>query len=440
MPWSHLEPVLIAAAIGAMIGAERERSHPEEPGHVGGVRTFTTMALIGALAALVSPTVVAVGLGAVAAVVVAGSWPTMRTDPGTTTMLAGLATYLLGASTGTRPRLAVAVAVLLVVLLMSKERVHRVLRRQVSDTEMTDAVKLAVVAFVVLPVLPDRGMGPYQVLNPFRIWLLVVAIVGIGCLGYLGVKLLGARRGLLVSGAAGGFVSASATTSAMGRTARDSPDRARPALAGALAASISTMAQLLLVVGVVSTKVLAGLWLPALAAAIALGLAIALILRGDSFRGDRLQGDGHGGDSLGPPDDPATKPESEADDRPDTEPDSEARAFALKPALILAAIITSTVLVSRWASGQLGQGGAIAIAAIAGLADGHAGAVSAAALASRGELDVTTAVWAAGASIGTNTAVKLGLALTSGGARFGWSFALRMAPAALAFALVLALT
>lgn len=45
MPWSHLEPVLIAAAIGAMIGAERERSHPEQPGHVGGVRTFTTVAL-----------------------------------------------------------------------------------------------------------------------------------------------------------------------------------------------------------------------------------------------------------------------------------------------------------------------------------------------------------------------------------------------------------
>ncbi len=435
MPWSHLEPVLIAAAIGAMIGAERERSHPEEPGHVGGVRTFTTLALIGALAALVSPTVVAVGLGAVAAVVVAGSWPTIRTDPGITTMLAGLATYLLGASTGTRPRLAVAVAVLLVVLLMSKERVHRVLRRQVSDTEMTDAVKLAVVAFVVLPVLPDRGMGPYQVLNPFRIWLLVVAIVGIGCLGYLGVKLLGARRGLLVSGAAGGFVSASATTSAMGRTARDSPDRARPALAGALAASISTMVQLLLVVGVVSTSVLAALWLPALAAAIALALAIAVILRGDRRRSHSL-----GGDSLRPADDPATNPGSEPDERTDTEPDREARAFALKPALLLAAIITSTVLVSRWASDRLGQGGAIAIAAIAGLADGHAGAVSAAALASRGELDVTTAVWAAGASIGTNTAVKLGLALTSGGARFGSSFALRMAPAALAFALVLGLT
>lgn len=424
MPWSHLEPILIAVAIGAMIGAERERSHPEQPGHVGGVRTFTTMALVGALAALVSPTVVAVGLGAVAAVVVAGSWPTIRTDPGITTMLAGLATYLLGASTGTRPRLAVAVAVLLVVLLMSKERVHRVLRRQVTDTEMTDAVKLAVVAFVVLPVLPDRGMGPYQVLNPFRIWLLVVAIVGIGCLGYLGVKLLGARRGLLVSGAAGGFVSASATTSAMGRAARDSPDRARPALAGALAASISTMVQLLLVVGVVSTRVLAALWLPALAAAIALALAIALILRGDRRR----------------PADNVTSPEGETGDRPDTEPGSEARAFALKPALILAAIITSTVLVSRWASGQLGQGGAVAIAAIAGLADGHAGAVSAAALASRGELDVTTAVWAAGASIGTNTAVKLGLALTSGGAQFGWSFALRMAPAAVAFALVLGLT
>ena len=428
MPWSHLEPVLIAAAIGAMIGAERERSHPEQPGHVGGVRTFTTVALIGALAALVSPTVVAVGLGAVAAAVIAGSWSALQASPGATTLLAAIATYLLGASTGTRPRLAVAVAVGLVVLLMSKDRVHRVLRHQVTDVEMADAVKLAVVAFVVLPVLPDRGMGPYQVLNPFRIWLLVVAIVGIGCLGYLGVKLLGARRGLLVSGAAGGFVSASATTSAMGRTARDNPGQARPALAGALAASISTMAQLLLVVGVVSTRVVAGLWLPALAASAALGVAIAAVLRGNAHTEP----------------DPDIEPDADTEPAPDTEPDTrprdEARAFALKPALLLAAIITSTVLVSRWASGELGQGGAIAIAAIAGLADGHAGAVSAAALAARGELDVTTAVWAAGASIGTNTAVKLVLALTSGGSRFGWSFAVRMTPAAVAFAAVLVLT
>lgn len=446
--WSQLEPVLIAVAIGAMIGAERQRSHQQQASHVGGVRTFTVVALTGAMASLISPAVVAVGLGAVAVLVAVGSWPGLQTHPGSTTMLATLATYLLGASTGSRPQLAVAVAVVLVVLLVSKDRVHRVLRQQVSDAEMDDAIKLAVVAFVILPALPNRGMGPYEVLNPFRIWLLVVAIVGIGWLGYLGVRVLGPRRGLLVSGAAGGFVSASATTSAMGRIAGERPDRAYPALAAALAASISTMIQLLVVVGVVSSPVVAMLWVPAAAAALLLAAAIALILRrapseaGTAVASSSEVGkpgelcggpsDGPGGMSSGRPEGPPG-----ADDGPVTA--EVVRAFALRPALILAALITATVLVSRWASGQFGQGGAIGIAAIAGLADGHAGAVSAAALAARGEIPTSTAVWAAGASIGTNTLIKFGLAITSGGSWFGRNFALGLIPAAVAFAVALIL-
>ena len=75
-------------------------------------------------------------------------------------------------------------------------------------------------AFVILPLLPNRGLGPYAVLNPERVWLLVVLLTGIGWVGYIGVRALGPERGLLVTGLAGGFVSASATTASMGRLSR----------------------------------------------------------------------------------------------------------------------------------------------------------------------------------------------------------------------------
>ena len=107
---------------------------------------------------------------------------------------------------------------------------------------------------------------------------------------------------------------------------------------------------------------------------------------------------------------------------------------------MLAAVITITVLVSRWSSDHLGRGGVVGTAALAGLADGHAGAVSAAALVLKGEISTATGVWAAAASIGTNTVVKIGLAFVGGGFRFGRTFAVGMLPAALAFGIVLLLT
>lgn len=426
MNWDDLKPILVAVAIGIMVGAERERSHRDSPGKIGGVRTFALLAATGALAAVISPEVIAVGFVAVGVVVAVGYWSTIQSHPGSTTAVSALATYLLGALTRDRAALAVGIGVVIVVLLLSKERLHRLLRDVVSDTEAEDAVKLLVLAFVVLPLLPDRGLGPYGVINPFRIWLLVVAVVGIGWLGYLGVRVLGSRRGLLVSGLAGGFVSASATTAAMGRLARPSATetaaadsapqaaaKARSALAGALAASISTMVQLALVIGVVSRSVLAGIWAPALAAAVVLAAFVVPLLRRAPI--------GHTPT--------ATPPTNGA-----------VRAFALRPALVLAAVITTAVLVSRWASDSFGGGAAIGVAALAGLADGHAGAVSAASLAARGDIDTATAVWAAAASLGTNSLVKVILAFAAGGRGFGLAFSLRLCAAAAAFALVAALS
>ena len=213
MAWQQIQPFLVALAIGLLLGLERER------GHFGklpaGSRSFALLSLAGAVAATFSMWAVVVGLGAVAGLMAIAYFRTSGEDPGTTTEIAAIVAYLLGALACSRPAVAGALAVIVALLLVSKDRIHRFARDIVSEVELEDAIKFFVVAFVVLPLLPNQPFGPYGVLNPAKVWLIVVLLTGIGWLGYIGVRALGPRRGLLVTGLAGGFVSASATTASM---------------------------------------------------------------------------------------------------------------------------------------------------------------------------------------------------------------------------------
>ncbi|MEI6253351.1 MAG: MgtC/SapB family protein, partial [Mycobacteriaceae bacterium] len=205
MAWQSLQPYLVAVAIGLLLGFERERSHHRTLS--AGSRSFALLSLMGAAAAAFGLWVVIAGLAGVGTLMALAYFRTSGDDPGTTTEIAALVAYLLGALAYTQPAVAVALAVVVVALLLSKNRIHRFARDIVTEVELEDAVKFFVVAFVVLPLLPDRPMGPYGVLNPAKVWLLVVLLTGIGWVGYIGVRALGPKRGLLVTGLAGGFVS-----------------------------------------------------------------------------------------------------------------------------------------------------------------------------------------------------------------------------------------
>ena len=415
--WQQLQPFLVAVAIGLLLGFERERSHGR--GLAAGSRSFALLSLAGAMAAALGLPVVVVGLIGVAALMVLAYLRTSGQDQGTTTEIAALVAYLLGALAYSRPVAAVAVAVIVAGLLISKGRIHRFAREIVSEVELEDAIKFFAVAFVVFPLLPDAPMGPYGVLNPARVWLLVVLLTGIGWIGYIGVRALGPQRGLLVTGLAGGFVSASATTASMGRLSRE-PGRYRAALASALVASLATFGQLLIVVGVVDTEVLRRRWPPVLAGATALIVVSAAVYRGSArFRavGARQRAE------------PAAAPADAV---------AQTRPFALRPALILAALLTGALLLGRWGAEAFGSRGAILAAAGAGLADAHAGSVAAASLAARGDIAVDTALLSIAAALGTNLAVKIVLAFLSGGRRFGLGFTAALALPTVAFGAVLA--
>ncbi|KAA0112085.1 DUF4010 domain-containing protein [Mycolicibacterium sp. P1-5] len=409
MDLQQIEPFLVALAIGLLLGFERERSHIRRL--PAGSRSFALLSLVGAVAASFNAWTLVAGMLAVGALLALAYLRSNRDDPGTTTEIAGLVAYLLGALAYTRPALAVALAVIVTLLLVSKAKIHRFAREIVSEIELEDAIKFFVVAFVILPLLPDRQVGPYGALNPGKVWLLVVLLTGIGWIGYIGVRALGPRRGLLVTGLAGGFVSASATTASMGRASRTTSGLRAP-LAGALLASGATFVQLLLVIGLVDADVLRRLWPPVTVGAVVLaGVALSVYRRA--------------GDHRHP------EPESESDGQTGSAP--AARPFALRPALVLAAVLTAALLVGRWGADVLGPQGAVIAAFAAGLADAHAGSVAAASLAARGNITVDTALIAIAAALGSNLLVKIVLAFAAGGRRFGLGFLAGIAPPAIAF-------
>lgn len=406
MAWQQIQPFLVALAIGLLLGLERERGHS---GRLpAGSRSFALLSLAGAVAAAFSMWAVAVGLIGVTALMALAYFRTSGEDPGTTTEIAAIVAYLLGALSYSRPAIAGALAVIVALLLVSKSRIHRFARDVVSEIELEDAIKFFVVAFVILPLLPDKPFGPYGVLNPAKVWLIVVLLTGIGWIGYIGVRALGPRRGLLVTGLAGGFVSASATTASMGRLSRTAGVRAP--LAGALLASVATFVQLLLVIGIVDADVLRRLWPAAAVGAIALAAVAVGIYRSAA-------------------DDPG-EPEA-------TETASAERPFALKPALILTAVLTLALLLGRWGADVLGPQGAVLAAFAAGLADAHAGSVAAASLAAQGDIDVATALVAIAAALGSNLIVKCVLAFAAGGRRFLAGFAAGMAVPTVLFAIAI---
>ncbi|SEA90330.1 MULTISPECIES: DUF4010 domain-containing protein [unclassified Mycobacterium] len=413
MSWQQIEPFLVALAIGLLLGLERERSHARKL--PAGSRSFALLSLAGAVAADFGQWVIVVGFLGVGALIALAYFRTSAEDPGTTTATAALVAYLLGALAYSRPALAVALAVVVAGLLVSKNRIHRFARDIMTEVELEDAIKFLVVAFVILPLLPDRGLGPYGILNPEKVWLLVVLLTGIGWVGYIGVRALGPERGLLITGIAGGFVSATATTASMARLSRTTPSVRAP-LASALLASLATFVQLLIVIAVVDAQVLQRLWPPVAAGALVLVVIAAVVYRGAGL----------------------------AEGNPSAEQDTGAKAasrpFALRPALILAAVLTLALLVGRWGADVLGSGGTVLAAFAAGLADAHAGAVAAASLAAKGDITVDTALLAVAAALGSNLIVKTVLAFTAGGHRFGLRFLAGMTPPAVVFGVVLSLT
>jgi uncharacterized membrane protein (DUF4010 family) len=274
-----------ALGLGVLIGLERERTQKAEGGFAG-VRTFGLISLAGAMAAYVDGALGRPALGialfaAVAALVVVSAMITARQgDIGITTEISALLAFLLGfLCVYGNVTLAAGLAVASGGVLALKQWLHALARRiESADVEAT--LKFAIVTVIILPLVPNENFGPapLDVINPYKIWWMVVLISGLNFASYILVKVVGTEHGIGLTGLLGGLVSSTAVSLGFAQRSRTQPEQA-PALAlGILVAWTVMFFRVVLLVAVIAPALARDLGL-GLGALGALSLAIVLVLR-----------------------------------------------------------------------------------------------------------------------------------------------------------------
>lgn len=380
-----------SGAIGLLIGLERER-HPEA---AAGLRTFTLTALFGTSCALLGQLVGLAWLPAIGLLLVGAMSVTAQhreaergTDPGTTTTIAILLCFVLGTMVWHGlAAVAASLAVLVTALLYFKTEL-RGLSARLTRRDMLSILQFGVLSLVVLPALPDRGYGPHDALNPHQIWLMVVLISGVSLAGYLALRVVGPRHGAPLVGLLGGLVSSTATTLMYAREARDTGDDPRvPALVVLLACSV-VFGRLAVLCVATAPALLPALWPLLVAGAFPLLVAAAL-----AWRGMRTQ-------DLPPV--------------PDVRNPTE-----LRTSLSFGALYALVLLLAAILSAELGAGGLYALAAVSGLTDVDAIALSGMQLLGLDQIGTAEAVTVIGLAALSNTVLKAATAVAIGGRALG---------------------
>lgn len=396
-------PLAAALGCGLLIGIERERrkgSGPER--ELAGVRSFALVCVLGAVSTLWSrPWLTVVGALFVAALGVVAYARDKSDDPGVTTEVALLLTYLIGVLCAWSIPLAAGLAAGLTVLLAARERMHHFALHWLRPGELRDGILLAALVLIALPLVPDRPLwGP--VLNAHVIVRLLALLLAIQALAHLSRRLLEARRAMALSALASGFVSSTATIASLGIQVRDGRAGVRPMAGAALVSCVATMLQLLAVAAAVQPAWLQAMWLPCAAGALVAALWGRWLLAHDA-----------GAD--------AARPAGTTADAPGTD----ARMFSLPGAAIVAALLAGVQVAVYALERTLGDGGLLAGTLLASLLDLHA--ATAAVLvqgpppAGGGSPTLLVALMAA---LGTHAASKTVTAALSGGRRY----ALQLAP------------
>ena len=381
----------VALGIGLLIGAERERRKETGPTRgAAGIRTFAVSALLGAVSVVLGGGLL---LAVAAFIVGAGTLIAYRQtrdkDPGMTTEFSLLLTCLVGGLAIRDAVLAAGVGVTLAMLLAARDRLHHFVRQVLSEQELHDIILFSAMALIVLPLAPDRFMGPFEAINPRAIARLIVLMMAISALGYVAMRSLGPRFGLPLAGFASGFVSSTATIYAMGERAARQDSLMSGAVAGATLSSIATIIQMTVVIALIEPALLRTLMLPLIFGGLAASLyGLVFLVRGVHTRVDEIAAQEVG------------------------------RAFDLKTAAVFAALISLIVLLSAGLNTWLGEQGMLIAAAVSGFVDAHATAASAASLVAANKISGAQALAPILLGLSTNTLMKAFVAFKSGGLRY----------------------
>jgi uncharacterized membrane protein (DUF4010 family) len=387
----------IALLIGFLIGLQREFDYdvtekPEEKTFAG-VRTFSLIALTGCSAALLSDLFesswifLGVFLSLALMIAVAYYLVGKTGSVGMTTEIAALLTGLVGAlAYWEQVALAVALGVVITALLSFKLELHGRAER-LNRQDVLATLKFAIITAIILPVLPNEPIWdqpPFDVLVPYKIWLMVVLISGISFSGYILIKLVGSRRGIGLTGLLGGLASSTAVTLSFAQRSRNNTSLGKPFALAIMLAWTVMFGRVLIEVAVVHAPLLQTLWLPITAAGL-LGLGYGLYL----FFSPR------------------------ADDEEDVEVSN---PFELGPAITFGLLYGLILLATNAAEQFLGSTGLYLSSIISGLADVDAITLTTAELSRNGTIEQAVATRAIVLAVVSNTSVKGVIVLSTGSA------------------------
>ena len=378
---------LTSLAIGLLIGLERERT----PSAKAGLRTFALVALFGTLSALLSakldsPWLLIAGLIAVAGMIIAAylNNPREETDPGTTTIIALLMCYGLGAMIWYGlAELAIMLAIAVTALLYFKPELRGISERM-TRRDLVAVLQFCVLTFIVLPILPDRNFGPYQAFNPHQAWLMVVLVCGISLAGYTALHVAGTRYGAPLLGLLGGLVSSTATTLVYAKNSKGNQAAANLAASVIVIAGTIVLLRLFVVSGIVAYGTLPSLF-PVLAGGFIFGLIVALY----NWRKMRKTTE-------------LFIPEI-------------ANPAELHTAITFGLLYVAILLGSAWLHDMAGNRGLYAVALISGLTDVDAITLSSLRLFNLGQLSEHQTVTAIALAFISNIAFKFGMVVFIGG-------------------------
>jgi uncharacterized membrane protein (DUF4010 family) len=398
----------VALAIGLLIGVERGWSErgEQEGTRIAGVRTFALIGLLGGAAALVAqplgvwvPGLGLLALGVLLATAHVVHAQVRRDQLGITGPVAALLTFVLGALAASgEVAVAAAAAVVAALLLSSKPALHGWLGT-LSREELSAGLQLLLLSVVVLPLLPDQGYGPWQALNPHRIWWMVVLIAAISFIGYFAVKTAGTRKGSLVTALFAGLSSSTALTLHFSRLARTRPDFGHLFATGILLACGTMLPRMAAILALIAPALLPSA-LPGIALMTLTLYGVALV-QWRSLGGDRGEGAT-----------PLTNP------------------LELRAAVGFGALLALVMVLAKGMELWLGDAGLMALAAASGIADVDAITLSLGGM-SRAGLDPKIAVSGVIIAAAGNCLVKGGMAVAVGGARLAVPVAVPLAAAAL---------
>ncbi len=383
-----LQAFATSLGIGLLIGLERER----QPDIKAGVRTFALVCLLGCLAALLTQTtgnswILAAGFISVAAMMITAlaTDPLENGDPGTTSIVALLVCYALGAIVWYgHTSLAVMLGIITTVLLYFKHQLHDMTQR-LTSTDILSMLQFGVLSLVILPLLPNQDFGPYLALNPHHIWWMVVLISGVSLAGYTALRLVGTRHGAILLGIFGGLVSSTATTIIFSRHARQKTALVPVAGVIVLLASLVVMVRIGFVAALIAPPLIAPL-ARVLGSGLLLGLLAALWVWQQHRNGNEV----------------LPMPEIN-------------NPTEIKTALTFGTLYALILVLSAWLKDIAGNQGLYLLALISGLTDVDAITLSALRLFGAAQLSTDQAVTTITLALLSNLVFKSGLIVVLGG-------------------------